>query len=847
MSQYVKIGGVTAYALAVKNGFTGTEAEWLESLSARIGENGNWWVGDKDLGVLADPAQLQELTGRAAASADAAGKAAGKAGLAAEAAETARSGAESAQSGAVAAQEAAKTAQQDAEKARDRAEAAAVHQPIPNAETRTWWVWDSTASAYVDSGEGYSATDATVSQLKDDIIQQRKNIMSMRDVGINLFDMNSFDNLDGYLWNNESLTMNPSATYGISHFIPVIGGETYYGFYFGNQNTRFAEYDSEFNVVNVGVGVINGTVTFQQNTQYVRFCYQVSLKESIQLELGSAFTGYHPYTSTKRIDEMESNLEEKDREISQLKNKTSEIEPGVIAGLESRVVPYSNIFNKNDVELGYKWNATTQGVSKVSYNGWCVLKNPVKLKANTTYFIKGFWLDKSWTPFYKSDGTYDTSQSLVTIESLAGQWHGKWTVGSEDCLINVSVDSAYLDKAYISEVYDEYKPYMGIDYSPLAKELSDKVDTIVDILPDISNILNKNDIEEGKRWYATTSSVQKTNDSNNRFSVLNNNIRLKANTTYYAYGMWNGLEFTPLYDVDGNYDKTQSLVTIENIGTYHYRYIVGNNDCYINVTLLNSEKNKAYISEYADFYVDYGNIDLSFKSPYNTERIQNIESDISNKLTMYDKKVLVVGDSISVGRTSPIQYLRITNWVDCLCDEGFFDEAKVTNSSIHATGFRKTLSEEAGTDFYSRIQAIESPESYDVVILFGGINNFIGNSKMDDFKAGVDEFFAYVVEHFINARFLVISPLHAFANWQGSNQSDYTDYIKFVTKSYGLPLLNATDESGWMPHIEVFRNKYSIHINNDPSNPEHDGVHPTTEYNKKFLAPYFKGFLRQFI
>ena len=35
MSQYVKIGGVTAYALAVKNGFTGTEAEWLASLNGQ--------------------------------------------------------------------------------------------------------------------------------------------------------------------------------------------------------------------------------------------------------------------------------------------------------------------------------------------------------------------------------------------------------------------------------------------------------------------------------------------------------------------------------------------------------------------------------------------------------------------------------------------------------------------------------------------------------------------------------------------------------------------------------------------------------------------------------------------
>lgn len=47
---------------------------------------------------------------------------------------------------------AAKNAQSEAENARDRAEAATVHQPIPHAETGTWWIWDQSAGVYMDSG-----------------------------------------------------------------------------------------------------------------------------------------------------------------------------------------------------------------------------------------------------------------------------------------------------------------------------------------------------------------------------------------------------------------------------------------------------------------------------------------------------------------------------------------------------------------------------------------------------------------------------------------------------------------------------------------------------------------------
>ena len=48
----------SAYDIAVRNGFEGTEQEWLKSLQGEtpyIGENGNWFVGTLDTGVCAAP------------------------------------------------------------------------------------------------------------------------------------------------------------------------------------------------------------------------------------------------------------------------------------------------------------------------------------------------------------------------------------------------------------------------------------------------------------------------------------------------------------------------------------------------------------------------------------------------------------------------------------------------------------------------------------------------------------------------------------------------------------------------------------------------------------------------
>ena len=53
--------GLSAYETAVKNGFSGSEADWLASLKGkngetpRIGEDGKWYVGNQDTGVVATP------------------------------------------------------------------------------------------------------------------------------------------------------------------------------------------------------------------------------------------------------------------------------------------------------------------------------------------------------------------------------------------------------------------------------------------------------------------------------------------------------------------------------------------------------------------------------------------------------------------------------------------------------------------------------------------------------------------------------------------------------------------------------------------------------------------------
>lgn len=50
------LNGKSAYEIAKEHGFPGDEEQWLASLQGEaphVGDNGNWYIGDKDTGVPA--------------------------------------------------------------------------------------------------------------------------------------------------------------------------------------------------------------------------------------------------------------------------------------------------------------------------------------------------------------------------------------------------------------------------------------------------------------------------------------------------------------------------------------------------------------------------------------------------------------------------------------------------------------------------------------------------------------------------------------------------------------------------------------------------------------------------
>lgn len=231
-----------------------------------------------------------------------------------------------------------------------------------------------------------------------------------------------------------------------------------------------------------------------------------------------------------------------------------------------------------------------------------------------------------------------------------------------------------------------------------------------------------------------------------------------------------------------------------------------------------------------------------------------IAARLESSSPLSGKKVLIIGDSISAD-----YYGNYSKWVTVLKNEGFLP-SDTENDSIHATGFVARYTGDdtnAQNNFLDRIKAISSPASYDLVLVFGGINDYIGNVEMGSsggsattyFKPAVDAFFDYLVKNFTGARIVVLTPLRTANTGKntaggsqstGHEQTDYAAYIRDVATGYCLPVLDLNTSSGFCPFVESFRTAWTL----IPSGyTEPDGVHPNAAYQSQFLAPQIKGFL----
>ncbi len=206
------------------------------------------------------------------------------------------------------------------------------------------------------------------------------------------------------------------------------------------------------------------------------------------------------------------------------------------------------------------------------------------------------------------------------------------------------------------------------------------------------------------------------------------------------------------------------------------------------------------------------------------------------------KKALFLGDSITygAGTSDPDKCGFVSAFAElsgCVCK----------NYGVCAS----RIAHQINTDPYDRdfiVRAAEMDEDADIVVVFGGTNDFghghapFGTFDSRDpytFYGACHTLSSYLIERYPNATIVVMTPLHRLSENVTVNEIgipchpliDYVHAEREVAEYYSLPVLDLFATSGLQPCVPAIRERYMP-----------DGLHPN-DAGAKRIAERLYGFL----
>ena len=215
-------------------------------------------------------------------------------------------------------------------------------------------------------------------------------------------------------------------------------------------------------------------------------------------------------------------------------------------------------------------------------------------------------------------------------------------------------------------------------------------------------------------------------------------------------------------------------------------------------------------------------------------------------MNLTNKKMLFLGDSITEGvGTSSIEKVY---WKRLEADGAIVKGYGISGTRIARQ--QNPTADHPEWDNYFRNRVPEMDDEADVVVVFGGTNDYghgdaalgcFSDRSDDTFYGGLHNLYADLMNKYPKAQIVVMTPCHRlnennYYNGCGirtvGNLKKYVDIIKEVAAYYSIAVLDLYALSGLQPDIEVNRNLYMP-----------DGVHPSDAGHEK-IYNLLKGFLK---
>ena len=214
-------------------------------------------------------------------------------------------------------------------------------------------------------------------------------------------------------------------------------------------------------------------------------------------------------------------------------------------------------------------------------------------------------------------------------------------------------------------------------------------------------------------------------------------------------------------------------------------------------------------------------------------------------MNIQNKKLLFLGDSITEGYgpqdIENVYWKRLERETGCI-SVGF----GISGTRIAR---QQKPSPDPREDQYFRSRVASMDESADVVVIFGGTNDYgHGDAAMgcfedrtdDTFYGALHNLYSDLIAKYPTAQLVVMTPLHRLGENEAYNTwglrsvgclEDYVDIICEVAGYYGIPVLDLHRVSGLQPEVPQLKERYMP-----------DGLHPN-DAGHALICSRLKGFL----
>ena len=214
-------------------------------------------------------------------------------------------------------------------------------------------------------------------------------------------------------------------------------------------------------------------------------------------------------------------------------------------------------------------------------------------------------------------------------------------------------------------------------------------------------------------------------------------------------------------------------------------------------------------------------------------------------MNIQNKKILFLGDSITEGYgpqdIENVYWKRLERETGCISVGYGISGTRIARQQVPSVDPREDQY------FRSRVEAMD--ENADVVVIFGGTNDYghgdaaigcFGDRTDDTFYGALHNLYSDLIAKYPTAQLVVMTPLHRAGENKVYNDrgvrcvgclQDYVDIIMEVAGYYGIPVLDLHRVSGLQPEVPALREAYVP-----------DGLHPN-DAGHGLICSRLKGFL----